>query len=370
MAQIERVDVAVIGGGVVGLAVARAVALSGRDVLLIEAERSLGSHASARNSEVIHAGIYYPPGSRKAELCVQGKRALYAYCAERGIAHRRLGKLIIATRDEELGSLAALRARAAQNGVTDLTTLSADEVRAREPCVRAVAGLWSPSTGIMDSHAYMSALRRDAEERGADIVLASPVRGGRVRRDGIELAIGGSQPTRLLCRSVINAAGLWAPHVAAKIEGIPAHTIPRPYLAKGHYFTLAGQSPFQHLVYPLPVPGGLGVHVTLDLAGQARFGPDVCWVDSVDYSFDSERARSFYDAIRTYYPELQDDALLPGYTGIRPKLAPAHHANADFAIHGPAEHGVAGLVNLYGIESPGLTASLALAEVAASLAET
>ena len=369
MAQSVRADVAVIGGGVVGLAAARALALAGREVVLIEAERSLGSHTSARNSEVIHAGIYYRPGSHKAALCVAGKLALYAYCAERGIAHRQLGKLIIATRDEEHPSLAALRAQAAANGASDLTPLSAADVRALEPSVRAVAGLWSPSTGILDGHAYMSALRRDAEDHGASVVLASPVLGGRVLSAGIELDIGGGQPTRLLCRSVVNAAGLWAPQLAASITGIPAHTIPTAYFAKGHYFTLAGASPFRHLVYPVPVPGGLGIHVTLDLAGQARFGPDVCWLETVDYSFDAQRAGAFCQAIRLYYPDLKDDALLPGYTGIRPKLAPAHAANADFAIHGPLEHGVPGLVNLYGIESPGLTASLAIADVVAALIE-
>jgi L-2-hydroxyglutarate oxidase LhgO len=367
MAEIDRVDVAVIGGGVVGLAVARALALAGREVVLIEAERTLGSHTSARNSEVIHAGIYYPEGSLKAKLCVLGKHLLYAYCAERDVSHQRVGKLIVATREEELASLAKIREHAAQNGVTDLTPLSAAEVHALEPRVIAVAGLWSPSTGIIDSHSYMSALKRDAEQHGASVVLASPVLAGSVRADGIELTIGGAEPSRILCRSVINSAGLWAPLVAAKIAGIPAASIPTAYFAKGHYFTMAGKSPFSHLVYPVPVPGGLGIHVTLDLAGQVRFGPDVSWLDSVDYSFDNARAASFYQAIRTYYPDLQDDALVPGYTGIRPKLAPAGAPNADFVIQGPADHGVPGLVNLYGIESPGLTASLAIADITAQL---
>ncbi len=363
MSEVDRVDAAVIGGGVIGLAVARALALSGREVVLLEAERVLGSHTSARNSEVIHAGIYYPQGSLKARLCVAGKRALYAYCAAQGVAHRRLGKLIVATRDEDLPALAKIREHAAHNGVVDLEPLSGEQVRALEPQVRAVAGLWSPSTGIIDSHEYMAALRRDAERAGAHVVLASPVTDGRVCDDGIELGVGGAEPMRVLCRSVVNAAGLWAPSVARRIAGIPDATIPRAYYAKGHYFTMAGRSPFRHLVYPVPVPGGLGIHVTLDLAGQVRFGPDVSWLDEVDYSFDAARADSFYQAIRTYYPDLPEGALIPGYTGIRPKLGGAGSPNADFVIQGPRAHGVPGLVHLYGIESPGLTASLALADL-------
>jgi L-2-hydroxyglutarate oxidase LhgO len=368
MSDLDRVDVAVIGAGVVGLAVARALALAGREVVVIEGERMVGSHTSARNSEVIHAGIYYPQGSLKAKLCVEGKLALYAYCRAKDVAHKNVGKLIVATRDADLAALAGIREHAAHNGVTDLAPLTAEDVHALEPRVTAVAGLWSPSTGIIDSHSYMSALKRDAEEHGANVVLASPVLEGKVRDDGIELTIGGNQPTRVLCKSVINAAGLWAPLVARKIAGIPDATIPGAYFAKGHYFTMAGKSPFTHLVYPVPVPGGLGIHVTLDLAGQVRFGPDVSWLDSVDYTFDPARAGSFYQAIRTYYPDLQDDSLVPGYTGIRPKLAPAGSPNADFVIQGPSEHGVPGLVNLYGIESPGLTASLAIANITAGLA--
>lgn len=365
MAELDRVDVAVIGAGVVGLAVARALALAGREVVVIEAERMFGSHTSARNSEVIHAGIYYPQGSLKAKLCVEGKVSLYEYCRARGVAHQNVGKLIVATRDEDLAALAKIREHAAQNGVTDLRPLSADEVHALEPRVTAVAGLWSPSTGIIDSHSYMSALKRDAEEHGANVVLASPVLEGKVHDGGIELVIGGSQPTRILCRTVINSAGLWAPIIARKIAGLPEASIPTAHFAKGHYFTMAGKSPFKHLVYPVPVPGGLGIHVTLDLAGQVRFGPDVSWLDGVDYSFDAGRAGSFYQAIRTYYPDLEDEALVPGYTGIRPKLGPAGSPNADFVIQGPSEHGVPGLVNLYGIESPGLTASLAIAGIVA-----
>ncbi|MDB4988386.1 MAG: dependent oxidoreductase [Myxococcaceae bacterium] len=364
MPEPEQIDVLVIGGGAVGLAVTRAFAMAGREVVLLEAERVIGSHSSARNSEVIHAGIYYPNGSLKARLCVEGKRALYAYCEEHGVPHRRIGKLIVATSEEELAALAAMREHAETNGVTDLVALSANEVRALEPNLRALAGLWSPSTGIIDSQAYMTSLKRDAEKHGAAVLLAAPVLDGTVRNDGIELSIGGSQPVRVLCRSLINCAGLWAPSVAASISGIPPATIPTAHFAKGHYFTMVGRSPFQHLVYPVPVAGGLGIHVTLDLAGQVRFGPDLSWVDGVDYSFDSGRAEAFYSAIRRYYPDLQDDALVPGYTGIRPKVGPAGSPDADFVVQGPSDHGVAGLVNLYGIESPGLTASLAIARLA------
>lgn len=361
--ELDRVDVAIIGGGVVGLAIARAMAIAGREVVLLEAERTLGSHTSSRNSEVIHAGLYYPEGSLKARLCVEGNRALYEYCERHDVAHARLGKLIVATREEELPALARIRDRAARSGVAELTPLSATEVRALEPKVKAVAGLWSPSTGIIDSHGYMASLRRDAERHGASMVLASPVVSGKVRDDGIELTTAGREPTRALCRAVVNAAGPWAPAVARQIEGLPHSTIPDAYFAKGHYFTLAGKSPFSHLVYPVPVPGGLGIHVTLDLNGQARFGPDVSWLDGVDYRFEPERVAAFYAAIRTYYPELADGALNPGFTGIRPKLGPEGSPDGDFVVRGAREHGVAGLVNLYGIESPGLTASLALAEL-------
>jgi L-2-hydroxyglutarate oxidase LhgO len=368
MAELEQVDVAVIGAGVVGLAVARALALAGREVVVLEQEKLIGSHTSARNSEVIHAGIYYPKGSLKAKLCVEGKHLLYDYCQARGVAHNNIGKMIVATRDEEIDALAKIREHAAQNGVHDLRPLSGAEVHELEPLVKAVAGLWSPSTGIIDSHSYMSALKADAEARGATVVLNSPVIEGKVHDRGIELATGGSEPMRVLCKSVINSAGLWAPIVAKKIAGIPEATIPGAYFAKGHYFTMAGKSPFTHLVYPVPVPGGLGTHVTLDLAGQVRFGPDVSWLDGVDYSFDPARADSFYTSIRTYFPSLADGALVPGYTGIRPKLAPAGAPNADFVIQGPSEHAVPGLVNLYGIESPGLTASLAIGNIVAGLA--
>lgn len=358
----DELDVAVIGGGVVGLAVLRALARAGREAVLLEAERFLGSHTSSRNSEVIHAGIYYPAGSLKAEACVSGKHALYAYCEAEGVPHQRIGKLIVAIRDEELGVLDRLRAQARANGVHDLTPLSRADVRELEPAVECVGGVLSPSTGIIDSHAYMSALRRDAEAAGAQVVLASPVVGGKVEDRAITLRIGGADPSTVRCRAIVNSAGLWAQRVARSLEGVPEASIPGSFYAKGHYFVLSGRHPFSHLVYPVPVPGGLGVHVTLDMGGQARFGPDVCWIEDIDYAFDERREAGFSAAIRTYFPGLAEGALQPGYTGIRPKLGPEGTPAHDFTLQGPGDHGVPGLVNLYGIESPGLTASLALAE--------
>ena len=351
----------------IGLAVARQLALGGREVFLIEKERFVGFHTSSRNSEVIHAGIHYPTGSLKARLCVTGRDALYAYCAERGVAHQRLGKLVVATREDELPALEHIRAAAAANGVA-LEWLDAAEVHRLEPEVSAVRGLWSPLTGIVDSHAFMSALRQDAERAGAIVVLGCPVLSGRVGDDGIELSLGGDEPARVKFRVVVNCAGLWAPEVARRMEGFPQASIPPQRYAKAHYFVLSGRSPFRHLVYPVPVPGGLGTHVTLDLSGRARFGPDVQWVDTVDYGFDESRADSFYASIRRYWPGLADGALQPGYTGIRPKVTGPGEPPADFLVHGPAVHGVPGLVHLYAIESPGLTAALALAEEVGALA--
>ncbi|HEX3773755.1 MAG TPA: NAD(P)/FAD-dependent oxidoreductase [Polyangiaceae bacterium] len=362
MSTTLELDLVVIGGGVVGLAVARACAVAGREVTLLEAETQLGSHSSSRNSEVIHAGIYYPTGSLKARLCVSGRTALYDYCEASGVHHEQVGKIIVATRDEEVTTLERLKAQAEANGVLDLTWLDRAQIHELEPEVSAVRGLLSPSTGIIDSHEYMAALRRDAEARGATVVSASPVHSGRVLARGIELEIGGSEAATLHCRSVVNAAGLRAQEVARSIQGLPPSSIPAQHFAKGHYFVLAGRAPFKRLVYPVPVPGGLGIHLTLDLAKQARFGPDVSWVESVDYTFDERRAQMFYTAIRQYYPALAEDSLLPGYTGIRPKLGPASAPAQDFVVQGASIHGVPGLVNLYGIESPGLTASLALAE--------
>jgi L-2-hydroxyglutarate oxidase LhgO len=358
----DCVDVAIIGAGVVGLAVARSLARSGREVVVIEKEPGIGRHTSSRNSEVIHAGIYYRPGSNKARLCVAGRRAMYRYCEENGIAHRRLGKLLVATRDDEIPALERLRLQAVQNGVDDLAWLDAAELRALEPALAGVRAIHSPSTGILSSDELMRTLRRDAEVAGAQIALGTTLVSGRVAEHGIVLSTGGNGVATLLASTVVNAAGPWAPSVARSLQGVPAEAIPTAYFAKGHYASLRGRAPFSRLVYPVPVPGGLGVHYTLDLGGQARFGPDVSWVDGVDYAFDESRLQAFYSTIRRYYPGLADGDLGPGHTGVRPKIVPAGAPDADFMIQGPAVHGVPGLVNLFGIESPGLTASLALAE--------
>ncbi|SUE45107.1 L-2-hydroxyglutarate oxidase LhgO [Roseomonas gilardii subsp. rosea] len=358
----ESVDCVVVGAGVVGLAVARSLALAGRDVLLLEGAEAIGTGTSSRNSEVIHAGIYYPAGSLMARHCVAGRHMLYAFCAERGVPHARCGKLIVATSQEEATRLDGIRARAAANGVEDMRVLSRDEALALEPALSCHGALLSPSTGIIDSHAYMLALQGDAENAGAMLAFHSPVLAGRVTPDGIVLEVGGAEPMTLLCRSLVNAAGLGAPALGRAIDGLPPDTVPREYYAKGNYFTLAGRSPFSRLIYPVPVPGGLGTHLTIDLGGQARFGPDVEWVDHIDYVVDPRRGDSFYEAIRRYWPALPDGALQPGYSGIRPKIVPPGAPGQDFVIQGPTVHGVPGLVNLYGIESPGLTASLSLAE--------
>jgi L-2-hydroxyglutarate oxidase LhgO len=367
--MIETVDCVVVGAGAVGLAVARALALQGSEVLVLEKERWIGSETSSRNSEVIHAGIYYPKGSFKARLCVAGKQRLYAYCAERGIAHRRLGKLIVAANEAEIPVIDGVRQRAAANGVEDLEWIGSKRLGALEPALAAVGAYFSPSTGIVDSHALMLALEADLEAAGGMVVLRAPVLSGRVERDGFALEIGGAEPMRLACRQLVNSAGIHAPGLARAIAGIPERSIPRGYFCRGVYFTLAGRSPFRHLIYPVPEAAGLGVHLTLDLAGQARFGPDVEWIDGIDYTVDPRRGERFYAAIRRYWPGLKDGALQPGYAGIRPKISGPDEPAADFRLQGPTEHGVPGLVNLYGIESPGLTASLALAdEVAALLA--
>jgi L-2-hydroxyglutarate oxidase LhgO len=363
----ERIECAVIGAGVVGLAVARRLALAGREVVILEAERAIGTHTSSRNSEVIHAGIYYASGSLKARLCVAGKHALYRYCAERGVAHRRIGKIIVATEESEIAELRKYRAQAEANGVTDLVWLDPHRLEELEPEVRGVAGLFSPSTGIVDSHGLMLAYLGDAEAHGAALALSSPVLAGRVVQGGIVLEVGGAQPSALECRFVVNAAGLKAQDVARSIAGVPAETIPPTYYAIGHYYSLAGRSPFRHLIYPVARRDWLGVHVTLDLAGQVKFGPDFEWIDRIDYRFDESREGAFYTAIRRYYPGLKEGALRPGYTGIRPRITGPGGPAQDFAIQGPREHGVEGLVNLYGIESPGLTASAAIAECVAQV---
>ena len=358
----ESVDCVVIGAGVVGLAVARALALAGREVIVVEAAEGIGTETSSRNSEVIHAGIYYPKGSLMARTCVAGRRLLYAYCAAHGVPHRNCGKLIAATNEAENEKLAEIKGRAEANGVEGMRLLSAGEARAMEPNLHCTAALLSPSTGIIDSHSYMLALQGDAEERGTMLAFHSPVTQGRVVDGGIEIEVGGTEPMNLQCRLVVNSAGLHAPALARKIVGMPSDRIPPAYYAKGNYFTLAGRSPFSRLIYPVPVPGGLGVHITVDMGGQAKFGPDVEWIEGIDYTVDPHRADKFYAAVRRWWPELRDGALQPGYAGIRPKSVPPGVPGQDFTVQGPAQHGVPGLINLFGIESPGLTSSLALAE--------
>jgi L-2-hydroxyglutarate oxidase LhgO len=362
---VDRVEAVVIGAGLVGLAVARALALAGREVVILEAEEAIGTHTSSRNSEVIHAGIYYPQGSLKARACVEGRQRLYAYCAERGVPHRRSGKLIVATDAAQLDELEAIRRKAHANGVTDVVQVSPSVVREMEPELACVAALHSPSTGIIDSHALMLAYLGDAQNAGAMLALKSTLQKGVVRTDGIELHVAGAEP--ILATRVVNCAGLTAPSTARRIAGYPAHLAPPEFYAKGNYYTLARRAPFSRLIYPVPEPGGLGVHVTLDLGGRARFGPDVEWVQAIDYRVDPARAERFYAAIRRYWPGLPEGALEPGYAGIRPKISGRGTPAADFLAQGPREHGVRGLVQMFGIESPGLTASLALADHAAAL---
>ena len=359
----ENTDCVVIGAGVIGLAVARQLAARGREVIILEAEDAFGTGISARNSEVIHAGIYYPAGSLKARLCVAGRHQLYDYCAARGIAHRRCGKLIVAGSEAQVGELDAIAARARTNGVDDLQRLSRDAARALEPALECRAALLSPSTGIIDSHALMLSLLGDAERDGAVLALQSRVLGGRVSDRGMELDVAsGDTRSSLLAELVVNCAGLGAQAVARALEGLPAATVPPLHYAKGNYYALAGRAPFSRLIYPVPEAAGLGVHLTLDLGGQARFGPDVEWIADLDYSVDPRRADAFYAEVRRYWPQLPDGALQPAYAGIRPKPHAPGAAAHDFIVSGPAQHGISGMVNLFGIESPGLTACLALAD--------
>ncbi|MDO9116180.1 MAG: NAD(P)/FAD-dependent oxidoreductase [Polaromonas sp.] len=355
----DSVDVVVIGAGVVGLAVARALALQGREVMVLEAADAIGTGTSSRNSEVIHAGIYYPQGSLKARLCVEGKELLYDYCAQRGIGHSRCGKLIVATHASQIPQLQAIIAKAAANGVHDLTLLTREQAQALEPALDCVAAVLSPSTGIVDSHALMLALQGDLENAGGMVVLNSPLAQAHFAPSAIVLVA--EDGTELAAQSVVNAAGLHAQVLASRFAGLDAQHVPPSHYAKGNYFTLAGRSPFSRLIYPVPEAAGLGVHLTLDLGGQAKFGPDVQWVDSPeDLVVDPRRGDAFYAEVRKYWPGLPDGALLAGYAGIRPKIQAPDQPASDFLIQGQSEHGVAGLVNLFGIESPGLTSSLAI----------
>lgn len=368
----KDIECIVIGAGVVGLAIARELSIKGYEVLVTDRAEGIGTGTSSRNSEVIHAGIYYPAGSLKARLCVQGKHMLYEYCQQRGVAHRRLGKLIVASHESEHDTLKSILQKAHANGVSDLQWLDAVEAKKLEPALACTAALLSPSTGIIDSHGLMLAYQGDAENAGAQCVFHSPFESARALPEGgFEVSYGGHDPMTLTCDILINAAGLQAPYTAMCIDGLNQSTVPKAYLCKGSYFNLQGKAPFDHLIYPVPQKAGLGVHLTLDLGGQAKFGPDTEWVTQEDYDIDIARSAGFYEAVRRYWPDLKDGALQPGYTGIRPKISGPEAPAADFRIVGPEDHGLQGLVNLFGIESPGLTASLAIAqEVHHKLAES
>lgn len=361
-------EVVVIGAGVVGLAVARALALAGREVVVLEKNARIGMEISARNSEVIHAGIYYPKNSLKAELCVRGRDLLYEFCGSRQVGHRRLGKLIVAAHAGQEQQLADLAHQAAGNGVSDLKPLSRSEIAALEPELSVAGGFFSPSTGIIDSHAYMLALLGDAEGAGASLALAANVTTIQAGSDGYRLLVDNAGETMTLkTRFLVNSAGLWAPRIASLIQNLDAQFVPPTFLAKGNYAILNVRSPFQHLIYPLPEPGGLGVHLTLDMGGAARFGPDVEWLAiddpaAIDYAVSLNLPTQFVSAIAEYWPKIAAEMLSPGYSGVRPKIGGPKDPNADFRIEGPKTHGLPGLINLFGIESPGLTASLAIAE--------
>jgi L-2-hydroxyglutarate oxidase LhgO len=359
----EKADCIVVGAGVIGLAVARALALGGREVIVLEAGDCIGSGISSRNSEVIHAGIYYPAGSLKAKLCVAGRRQLYEYCVTHHVPYNPCGKYIVATDEPQESKLQAILEKARINGVEDMVCLDRREMQRREPQIKCVSALLSPSTGLIDSHAYMLSLQADLEDAGGVVVFNSDVIAGDVTNDVLDLTVqSGDSAFRLAAKTVVNCAGLGSDKLAHAIVGINAETLPVYSYAKGNYFTYAGKSPFSSLIYPVPNEYGLGVHVTHDMAGNMRFGPDVEWVDELNYEVDPERCENFYAAIRSYWPELPDDSLLPAYSGIRPKINGQGLAAADFVVQGENEHGIRGLINLFGIESPGLTSSLALAD--------
>ena len=366
--QREKTGAVVIGAGVVGLACGRALARRGVETIIVERNSAFGQETSSRNSEVIHGGLYYPRDSLKAGLCVAGNRRLYAFCSGAGVACRRCGKLIVATQGQQEQRLHDLQSQAEDNGVTDTAMLTRAQAIALEPDLDCVAALHSPSTGIVDSHALMLALLGDAESHGAVLSLNTEVLKGEIDRRGVKLLVAsGGEEMLLAADYVVNSAGLSAVALARLIDGYPAELIPEAYFAKGNYYALAGRAPFSRLVYPIPEDGGLGVHLTLDLAGQARFGPDVEWIDTLDYAVDPHRADAFYAQVRKYWPKLRDHSLVPAYCGIRPKISGPGTAAADFLIHGPKTHGVQGLVNLFGIESPGLTSCLSIADEVCSL---
>jgi L-2-hydroxyglutarate oxidase LhgO len=364
----DRVECVVIGAGVVGLAIARSLALSGRETVVLEAANAVGTITSSRNSEVIHAGIYYPRDSLKARFCVAGRQMLYEFCVAHGVRTKRCGKLIVATAEAQIAKLEAIRAAGRANGVTDLEMIGRDRAQAMESELSCLAALWSPSTGIIDSHGFMLALQGDLENAGGAVVLEAPVLSGECSTRGIRLMVGHNPGYEIEASLVVNCAGLGAQRVAQGLRGLNPKSIPPLYYAKGNYYGLETRAPFRHLIYPVPEDGGLGVHLTLDLSGRARFGPDVEWTEVLDYRVDPARAGRFYAAIRSYWPALADGALKPAYAGIRPKLAGPGSEASDFVVQGPQAHGIRGLVNLYGIESPGLTASLAIGSYVAGLA--
>lgn len=368
MSEVERADCIVIGAGVVGLACARALAQAGRDVIVIERNYAIGMETSSRNSEVIHSGIYYPTGSLKASACVEGRDKLYAYCKARNIGHKKLGKLIVATSAQEDAELGRLLQKGRENGVTDLQLLTRTQTLAREPSLTCTSALWSPSTGIVDSHSVMLAMQGDLEDHGGMIAFNTAIAAGQIEPDGIVLKTQGEAEFSVKANLVVNCAGLYAQNITRLLGGFDVAHIPPQHFARGVYFMLTGKSPFTHLIYPAPEPGGLGVHATLDMGGQCRFGPDVEWIDDIEYDVNPARGDIFYDRIRKYWPGLKDGQLQPAYSGIRPKLVGPGQPAGDFTIQGPDVHKSGPLINLFGIESPGLTSSLALAEDTAKIA--
>jgi L-2-hydroxyglutarate oxidase LhgO len=362
-----RIETVVVGAGVIGLSIARALSAQGREVVVLEREDGIGQATSSRNSEVIHAGLYYTPRSLKARLCVEGRHALYQYCAERGVSHRRCGKLVVATSHDEDAALQLLFERATSNGVEDIELIGGARLKAMEPELRATGALLSGTTGIVDAHALMLSLQGDAENAGATVQCRTPVMGGTLEASSIRLRTGGDDPAEIETDLLINAGGLGAWDVSAGLAGLDPATIPSHRLAKGSYFAMSGRAPFDRLIYPVPVAGGLGIHLTFDLGGQARFGPDVEWVEAIDYGVDPARADFFYDAIRRYWPGMPDGVLAPAYAGIRPRTTGPGGTPGDFVIQGPKQTGHPGYIALYGIDSPGLTASLAIGDYVANI---